>query len=101
MEALSLYARLPLMLVMWALWPRDASPSPAATVTSATVSDEQAPLLGDQAARRTKWLDWVDIHTVDLRADEFDEDVVDEVTGDHARSTGWKARAKTVYKWIA
>jgi hypothetical protein len=89
------------MLVMWALWPRDASPSPAATVPSATISDERAPLLGERVARRTGWLDWVDIDTVDLHADEFDEEMVDEETGDSAFSTGWKAKAKTVYEWIA
>jgi hypothetical protein len=111
------------MLLMWILWPRSASPSPAGipgSPTSAILSedsrvDERRPLLEPSntsttatttttGARRSGFFDWVDLETVDLNVDEYDEPDAD-LDGDedgHAEGgKGWRTWARHVYEWIA
>jgi hypothetical protein len=84
------------MFVMWLLWPRSAVPSPAGNAASSPEADERAPLI-ERQAKRNGWFDWVDLNTVDLFADEWQEaeGVEEELPN------GWKARAKRVYEWVA
>jgi hypothetical protein len=89
------------MLIMWCLWPRSASPFLTANAAATDGVDERAPLL-ERRTERKGWLDWVDVDTVDLFADEWEEPEEErELPTGNASPKSWKARARKVYEWVA
>jgi amino acid transporter, AAT family len=96
---LSLYAELPLMVLMYFCWmyfnrSRRSPEESAAEPTSST------PLIEPRTdGPRSGWFDLVDVATVDLKIDEYgeDEDEDEDERGDRTLSWLWR---KIVY-WLA
>jgi hypothetical protein len=99
---MSLYCEIPLMLLLWALWPRNNGTSVIHASTAHLVpqpaTDEREPLLGTTTRRRHGWWDWVDVKTVDLHAEEYEE----EEQGEEVIQTKtWRSQFKRIVNWIA
>jgi hypothetical protein len=109
LEAFSLYAELPVLAAMWTAWswlrpavpfvPASQAAAAAEAEVNVGVADERTPLVGVVGARNSSHhgrAQFVDLQTVDLRADEWEED---EPVFETRKS--WRGYAQRVWEWVA
>ena len=103
-DFVSLYIEIPVMIVMYLAWMLIKRPDPNAEAKLPSTADA-SPVAGSLApAERRKWYtsDLVDIHTVDLVRDEYQEQPTDEVDDKkmEARYSGKWRLAWKAYYWL-
>ncbi|KAH7913180.1 amino acid permease/ SLC12A domain-containing protein [Hygrophoropsis aurantiaca] len=100
-DFVSLYIEIPVMLVMYVTWivaKRVVSTSPGSGNSFSAPAHETTPLIGTgTGGSPSRWFDIVDIQTVDLHKDEYDEDVIDEAE-DEKRAKRLQSGARLLWR---
>jgi len=93
-DFVSLYIEIPVMIVMYLGWLIIRRPDPNLLATSSSLSP-------DRSHPRRRWwkTDLVDVDTVDLMSDEYEEDVVVKQV-DNEEQEGKSTWLRKVYDWV-
>lgn len=99
-DFISFYVEVPVMIVMTVIWLFAARIRGKRSAYSSTDSSSETQALLAQSQTGSRLWDLVDVETVDLLKDEYDEpvDSLDEETG--KESKGYRRILRRLYNWV-